>query len=389
VNAGVFMEKTIEQPYFSESHQILRDQVKKFVAREIAPYVDRWEEEKTFPRDLYRKAAEAGFPGMGYPEAYGGTPCDIFHEVVYAEEIIRCGSVGLASSLGSAAIGLPPVLALGSPEQKERFIPPVLRGEKIAVLGVTEPNAGSDVANIRTRAVRRGDRYVVNGTKTFITSGTRADLVTAAARTGGPGAKGVSLLVIERGTPGFTVSRNIEKMGWHASDTAELAFMDCEVPAENLLGAENEGFRGIMVNFEKERLYLAVEAYTVAEMALELSVGYAREREAFGRPLTGFQVTRHKLAGMATSVEAAKRFTYSVAAMIGAGRKALKEVCMAKNFATSVCDRVVYDAVQIHGGYGYCREYLVERLYRDSRLFSIGGGTTEIMNEVISKQMGL
>jgi acyl-CoA dehydrogenase len=378
----------MEHPYLTESHHILRTQIQKFVAREIAPYVDQWEREKTFPRDLYRKAGEAGFLGMGYPEKYCGTPCDIFHELVYTEEIIRCGSVGLASSLGCSSIGLPPVLALGSPEQKERFIPPVLQGERIAVLGVTEPGGGSDVANLRTRAVRQGNHYVVNGSKTFITSGTRADLVTTAVRTGGPGPKGISLLLIEKGTPGFTVSRNIEKMGWHASDTAELSFMDCEVPAENLLGEENQGFKGIMLNFEKERLYLAIEAYTVAEMALELSIGYAREREAFGKPLTGFQVTRHKLAEMATSVEAAKRFTYSVADMIGNRQKAMKEVCMAKNFATSVCDRVVYDAVQIHGGYGYCREYLVERLYRDSRLFSIGGGTYEIMNEVISKQMG-
>jgi len=378
----------MEHPYLTESHHILRTQIQKFVAREIAPYVDQWEREKTFPRDLYRKAGEAGFLGMGYPEEYGGTPCDIFHELVYTEEIIRCGSVGLASSLGCSSIGLPPVLALGSPEQKERFIPPVLQGERIAVLGVTEPGGGSDVANLRTRAVRQDNHYVVNGTKTFITSGTRADLVTTAVRTGGPGPKGISLLLIEKGTPGFTVSRNIEKMGWHASDTAELSFMDCEVPAENLLGEENQGFKGIMLNFEKERLYLAIEAYTVAEMALELSIGYAREREAFGKPLTGFQVTRHKLAEMATSVEAAKRFTYSVADMIGNRQKAMKEVCMAKNFATSMCDRVVYDAVQIHGGYGYCREYLVERLYRDSRLFSIGGGTYEIMNEVISKQMG-
>jgi len=379
----------MDQTYFSESHQILRTQVRRFVAREIAPHVDQWEQKKTFPRDLYKKAGDAGFLGMGYPEAYGGTPCDIFHEVVYVEEIIRCGSVGLASSLGCGSIGLPPVLALGSPEQKERFIPPVLRGEKIAVLGVTEPGGGSDVANLRTRAVLLGDQYVVNGTKTFITSGTRADLVTTAVRTGGPGSRGISLLLIEKGTPGFTVSRNIEKMGWHASDTAELSFMDCQVPVENLLGEENQGFKGIMVNFEKERLYLAVEAHTVAEMALEAATRYARERDAFGRPLTGFQVTRHKLAEMATGVEAAKRFNYSVAGMIGQGQKALKEVCMAKNFATSVCDRVVYDAVQIHGGYGYCREYLVERLYRDSRLFSIGGGTYEIMNEVISKQMGL
>jgi acyl-CoA dehydrogenase len=379
----------LNQPYFGESHEMLRASVRKFVEREIKPYVDQWEKEESFPRELYKKAGDAGFLGLGCPEEYGGTPADIFHEVAYTEEIIRCGSVGLASGLGSGSIAVPPVLALGTEEQKQRYIPPVLAGDWIAVLGVTEPSGGSDVANLLTRAVRSGDKYIVNGSKTFITSGTRADYVTTAVRTGGPGHSGISLLIIEKGTPGFTVSRKLEKMGWWASDTGELSFDDCEVPAKNLLGEENKGFYGIMVNFQKERLYLAVEAYTVAEMALELSIQYAKERTAFGKTLTGFQVTRHKLAEMATSVEAAKQFTYNVAAKIGDGVEAYKDICMAKNFATKTCDKVVYDAVQIHGGYGYCREYLVERLYRDSRLLSIGGGTYEIMNEVISKFMGL
>ncbi len=375
--------------YFGESHELLRASVRKFVEREIKPHIDHWEEEGTFPLDLYKKAGDAGFIGLGYPEEYGGTPGDIFHQVAYTEEIMRCGSVGLPSSLGSSAIAVPPILALGTEEQKRKYVPPVLAGDRIAVLGVTEPSGGSDVANLLTRAVRKGDAYIVNGSKTFITSGTRADYVTTAVRTGGPGHGGISLLIIERGTPGFTVSRKLEKMGWWASDTAELSFDDCEVPVKNLLGEENKGFQGIMLNFQKERLYLAVEAHAVAEMALEEAIRYARERTAFGKPLTGFQVTRHKLAEMATLVEASKQFNYRVAAKIGDGVSAYKEVCMAKNFATKVCDRVVYDAVQVHGGYGYCREYLVERLYRDSRLFSIGGGTYEIMNEVISKQMGL
>jgi len=375
--------------FFGESHEMLRASVRKFVEREIKPFVNQWEEEESFPRELYKKAGEAGFLGLGYPEAYGGVPADIFHEVAYIEEIIRCGSVGLASGLSSNSIAVPPILALGSEKQKQKYIPSVLAGDQIAVLGVTEPSGGSDVANLLTRAVRKGDKYIVNGSKTFITSGTRADYVTTAVRTGGPGHDGISLLVVEKGTPGFTVSRKPEKMGWWASDTAELSFDDCEVPVENILGEENKGFYGIMVNFQKERLYLAVEAYTVAEMALELSVKYAKERMAFGKTLTGFQVTRHKLAEMATSVEAAKQFTYNVAAKIGDGVDAYKDVCMAKNFATKACDGVVYDAVQIHGGYGYCREYLIERLYRDSRLLSIGGGTYEIMNEVISKLMGL
>ena len=375
--------------YFGESHELLRASVRKFVEREIKPHIDHWEEEGTFPLDLYKKAGDAGFIGLGYPEEYGGTPGDIFHQVAYTEEIMRCGSVGLPSSLGSSAIAVPPILALGTEEQKRKYVPPVLAGDRIAVLGVTEPSGCSDVAYLLTRAVRKGDAYIVNGSKTFITSGTRADYVTTAVRTGGPGHGGISLLIIERGTPGFTVSRKLEKMGWWASDTAELSFDDCEVPVKNLLGEENKGFQGIMLNFQKERLYLAVEAHAVAEMALEEAIRYARERTAFGKLLTGFQVTRHKLAEMATLVEASKQFNYRVAAKIGDGVSAYKDVCMAKNFATKVCDRVVYDAVQVHGGYGYCREYLVERLYRDSRLFSIGGGTYEIMNEVISKQMGL
>ena len=379
----------MSEEYFTESHQLLRDSVRKFIAREITPYVEKWEEEETFPRGLYNKAGNAGYIGIGYPEEYGGTPGDIFHQVAYTEEIVRCGSVGLACSLGSSAIAVPPILALGSEQQKQKYVPPVMSGEKIAVLGVTEPSAGSDVAHLLTRAVRKGDRYIVNGAKTFITSGTRADFMTTAVRTGGPGYAGISLLIIEKGTPGFTISKKMKKMGWLASDTAELSFEDCEVPVENLLGQENKGFSGIMVNFQKERLYLAVEAQSIAEFALELSIKYAKERHAFGQPLTGFQVTRHKLAEMATLVEASKQFNYRVADKIGSGKNAFKDVCMAKNFATKACDRVVYDAVQIHGGYGYCREYLVERLYRDSRLFSIGGGTYEIMNEVISKQMGL
>jgi len=375
--------------YFNESHEMLRDSLRKFIAREIRPFVEQWEEEGTFPRELYKKAGDAGFIGLGFPEEYGGTPADLFHAVAYTEEMMRCGSVGLVSSLGSSAIAVPPILAVGTDEQKQKYVTPVLAGDQISVLGVTESSGGSDVANLGTRAERKGDKYIVNGSKTFITSGSRADYVTAAVRTGGPGHGGISLMIIEKGTPGFSVSRKIGKMGWLASDTAELFFEDCEIPIENLLGEENKGFSYIMLNFQKERLYLAVEAHAVAEYALEESIKYAKERHAFGRPLTGFQVTRHKLAEMATLVEASKQFNYRVAAKIDAGLDAHKEICMAKNFATKSCDKVVYDAVQIHGGYGYCREYIVERLYRDSRLFSIGGGTYEIMNEIISKQLEL
>ena len=373
------------QEYFTEEHQIFRASVRKFVEREIRPHIDRWEDEELFPVELYGKAVEAGLLGLEYPEAYGGTPCDKFKNVAYTEEMIRCGSVGLVAGLGSYSIAMPPVLNMGTEEQKQKFLVPVLKGEKIAALGITEPNAGSDVANIRTRAVRDGDHYVVNGAKTFITSGCRAHFITTAVRTGGPGYKGISLLMIDSATPGFSVAKKIRKMGWNASDTAELSFEDCRVPAENILGGEGQGFLGIMINFQNERLALAVMAHAVAELALEESVKYAKTREAFGRTLSGFQVTRHKLVDMATRIEAAKQFNYRVAAKMEAGLDAIRDVSMAKNFACEVCDRVVFDAVQIHGGYGYAREYLVERLYRDSRILSIGGGATEIMKEIISK----
>ena len=373
------------QEYFTEEHQIFRASVRKFVEREIKPHIDRWEDEELFPIELYGKMADAGLLGIGYPEAYGGVPCDKFMHIAFTEEMIRSGSVGLVSGLGSHSIAMPPVLNLGTEEQKQRFLVPVLAGKKIAALGITEPNAGSDVANIRTRAVREGDHYVVNGAKTFITSGCRANFITTAVRTGGPGYKGISLLMIDSATPGFSVAKKIRKMGWHASDTAELSFEDCRVPAENILGGEGQGFLGIMINFQNERLALAVMAHAVAELALEESVKYAKTREAFGRTLSGFQVTRHKLVDMATRIEAAKQFNYRVAAKMEAGLDAIRDVSMAKNFACEVCDRVVFDAVQIHGGYGYAREYLVERLYRDSRILSIGGGATEIMKEIISK----
>jgi acyl-CoA dehydrogenase len=373
------------QEYFGEIHSMVRQTVRKFVEREIRPFVDDWEEKGEFPLELYSKAGEAGILGIGYPETYGGSAGDTFVKIAATEELMRCGSGGVAAGLGSLDIGIPPVLALGTEEQKLEFIPPVLRGEKIAALGITEPNAGSDVANIRTRAVRKNGHYVVNGSKMFITSGARADLLTCAVRTGGEGSGGVSLLVMESDTPGYSVSEKLKKMGWWASDTAQIFFDDCRVPAKNLLGKEGQGFYGIMENFQNERLQLSVMANMTAQLALEESLRYAQEREAFNRPLSGFQVTRHKLADMATLVEASREFTYRVAAKMDAGKNQVKEISMAKNFACTVSDRVTYDAVQVHGGFGYMREYLVERLYRDNRILSIGGGTQEIMKEIISK----
>lgn len=371
--------------YFGESHHILRQTISRFVQKEIKPFVDDWEEAGEFPRDLYGKAASIGLLGVGYPEKWSGFQADVFHQVVLTEELTRSGSGGVVAGLMSHAIALPPILALGTPEQQQRFIPPVLRGEKVAALGITEPSGGSDVAAVRTRAVRDGDHYVVNGSKTMITSGTRADLVTLAVRTGNEGSRGVSLLVVETDTPGFSVSKKLRKMGWWASDTGELALQDVRVPVANLLGQEGAGFYGIMQNFQMERLYLALMANTTAQLALEESLAYAGLREAFGRPIIGFQVTRHKLAEMATLVDISREYTYRAAAGMEAGKDMVKQITMAKIFSTDICHKVCHQAVQIHGGYGLMRECMVERLYRDSRILSIGGGTTEIMKEILSK----
>jgi len=379
------VEKYVD--YFGEDHEAVRQTVRKYVERDIKPFVHEWEEAGTFPLELYAKSAEAGLSGIYYPEEYGGTGGDIFMKIVCLEELVRCGSGGITASLGTLDLALPPILALGTEEQKQKFVVPVIAGQRIAALAITEPGAGSDVAGISTKAVKDGDHYVVNGSKTYITSGIRADQITCAVRTGGKGYEGVSLLVIESDTPGYAVSKPLKKMGWWASDTAQIFFDDCRVPADNLLGMEGAGFIGIMENFQKERLWAAVIATTTAQLALDESIRYAREREAFGKPLTGFQVTRHKLAEMATLVEASREFNYRVAAAMIAGMDQVTQVSMAKNFACEVGDRVTYEAVQIHGGAGYMREYLVERLYRDMRILSIGGGTTEIMKEIISKRI--
>ena len=378
------------QEYFDPSHQMVRDSVRRFVEREILPDIDQWEEAESFPRELYLKAGAAGILGIGYPESYGGShEGDLFAKVAASEELMRCGSGGLVAGLGSLDIGLPPILKWARPQVRDRVVPQVLGGEKISALAITEPGGGSDVANLQTRAVREGDFYRVSGSKTFITSGVRADYYTVAVRTGAPGFAGISLLLIEKGTPGFTVGRQLKKMGWWASDTAELFFDDCRIPVGNLIGAENMGFACIMGNFQSERLALALMANMTAQMALEESLKWARAREAFGKPIGKFQVIKHRLAEMATQLEVSREFTYRQAAKMAAGQSVIKEISMAKNFATDTADRITTDAVQILGGLGYMRESLVERLYRDNRILSIGGGTREVMNEIISKQMGL
>lgn len=373
----------------NEEHAALRAQVSRFATNEIAPHAHAWDEAGLFPTELYRRAADVGFLGVGYPVEWGGAGGDFGHSIVAGEELVLAGkSVGTCVGLGIHDIALPPILKFGTDEQRDRFVRPTLRGERLAALGITEPGGGSDVAGIRTKATRDGDHYIVNGAKTFITSGTRADFVVTAVRTGGPGHEGVSLLIVESDTPGFQATKSLKKMGWWASDTAELVFEHCRVPAANLVGTENGGFFMIMMNFATERLALAGQCVAIAELAYRESVTYAKERQAFGRSLTGFQVTRHKLASMATRIAAARALTGECIIRFLNGEEPAALAAMAKNSATEMCSSVVDDAVQIHGGYGYMREYVVERLYRDARLYPIGGGTQEIMNEIIGKAEG-
>jgi len=373
----------------TDEHAALRQQIRRWASAEMAPHAAEWEENEEFPVELYAKAGAAGILGTGYPESMGGSGGDVGHVVVASEEMILAGkTVGATVGLGSHGIALPPIVKLGSATQQERFVRPVLEGKKISALAITEPGGGSDVAGLTTRAVRDGDHYVVTGRKTFITSGTRADFVVAAVRTGGPGHGGVSMVIVERDTPGFSVSKKLKKTGWWASDTAELAFDGCRVPVSNVIGEENAGFVAIMVNFTQERLLLAAQCVAISELAYREAVAYARDRQAFGKSLTGFQVIRHKLADMASRIAAARALTGELTVRYGRGEHTPALAAMAKNTATDCCSFVCDEAVQIFGGAGYLRETLVERLYRDARLYPIGGGTREIMNEIISKTEG-
>jgi acyl-CoA dehydrogenase len=381
---------TEERATFGEEHEMLRAAVRDFVAREIAPHIEAWERAGEVPRALHEKAGDAGLLGIGFPEGAGGSGGDLFHTMVLVEEIIQGGgSSGLCAALLTHGIALPPILAAGAFAHVERWVRPTLAGRAIGALAVTEPDTGSDVARIRTRAVREGDAYVVHGAKTFITSGARADFFTTLVRTGGPGAAGLTLLVVEKGTPGFYVGRRLEKIGWWCSDTVELSFQEARVPVANRLGEEGTGFSRLMANFQTERLFLAVQAYATAQRCLELSLRWARAREVFGSLLAEKQVIRHKLAEMARQTDVAREYVRAAARRLQQGGEAAMHVAMAKNTAVEACRFVVHEAVQIHGGLGCMRESEVERHYRDARILSIGGGATEIMNEIIAKGLGL
>jgi acyl-CoA dehydrogenase len=378
-------------PFRTPEREALRDTVRRFVTTDVLPYQDDWERAGELPRSLHARAAELGLIGLAYPESVGGGGGDAIDALVLAEEMHYAGGAGgLFASLFTSGISLPHLVHAGDAEQIERWVRPTLEGRLIGSLAITEPDGGSDVANIRTTAKRDGDDYVVNGAKTYITSGVRADFVVTAVRTGDAGAHGISLIVVEKGTPGFTVSRKLEKMGWLCSDTAELSYADVRVPARNLVGAENSGFVQIAQNFVAERIGLAVQAYASAQRCLDLTVDWCRLRETFGAPLISRQPVQNTLAEMARRIEVARVYTRSVALRAAQDPDAflVNEACFAKNTAVEAGEWVVNQAVQLHGGMGYMRESEVERQYRDMRIIGIGGGTTEILTGLSAKLLG-
>jgi acyl-CoA dehydrogenase len=375
--------------FWSAEEVALMESARAFVRAEVVPHLQEWEDAGSVPRELHRKAAKLGFLGLGVPEDLGGAGGTFLDALAVTEAFTGAGaSSGLLAALFTSGIALPHIVASGNPDLVDRYVRPTLAGETIGSLAVTEPSGGSDVARLRTTAVRDGDHYVVNGGKTFITSGVRADFVTTAVRTGGPGHGGISLLVVDAGTPGFTVDRSLAKMGWHCSDTAELGFRDVRVPVANLVGAENTGFAQIAQAFVSERLALAGHGYGIAARALELTAAYCRERETFGRPLAANQVVRHRLVEMHRRVDAARTYTRAVAARYAAGETPLVEALHAKALAVEAAAYVCDQAVQLHGGTGYLHGAEVERHYRDARILGIGGGATEVLDDLTARLLG-
>ncbi|MDB5818944.1 MAG: Butyryl-CoA dehydrogenase [Rhizobacter sp.] len=384
--------------YFTPEHEQFRSSLREFISREVTPFVNEWDEAETFPRSLYKRAAELGVQGLGYPEEYGGTPADMFYQLVVAEEFARCGAGGLQASMCSHSIGLPPLLHAGSDELKQRVIPGVLSGDKISALAVTEPSGGSDVANLRTTAIRghdaQGEHYIVDGEKTFITSGIRADYITTAVRTDPlvKGAGGISVLLIEGNTPGLTRTP-LKKMGWWCSDTAHLHFDHCRVPAANLVGVENQGFKTFMKNFNTERLFLATLAVGFASVCLEEAIDWTRQRTSFGMALSERQVVRHKIMDMTLRIDAARTLIYELAYRIehkaADPKQLVARICMAKVLATQAMQFCADAAVQLLGGMGYMRGTKSERIYREVKVMMIGGGSEEVMKDLAARQWGL
>lgn len=389
---------------FTPEHEIFRKTVRQFVEKELLPNQKKWETEKSVPKEIFKKLGDQGFLGITLPEKYGGSACDYWYKVAFAEEMCHSRMNGFVMDVMVHTDMTTPIIEkLGNDEQKNEILPRAISGEIVCALGVTEPWAGSDVAHIRTRAVRSGDHYVINGGKTFITNGSRADYILLAVRTGDAitkenfkdAHKSLSFILFPtrdkngNPTPGFSVGRKLQKMGNHSSDTAELAFQDCKIPAKYLLGEEHKGFYYIMRNFQGERLIAALMSTTCSQIMWDDAVKYGRERQAFGQRIIDFQVWKHKLAGLATEIEAGKVLTYAAADLFNRGEAAVKEITMAKLYTTDLVNKVAYECVQIHGGYGYVDEFDVSRMYRDVRLVTIGAGTSEIMKEILAKELAL
>lgn len=379
-------------PVFTAEHEMLRKAIRAFVEKEVVPNVDAWEDAGQIPKSFWRRLGELGFLGLDFPQEYGGGGADFMASVVLGEEMARCRSGGVAFSvLVHTDMSSPWLAKFGTPAQKRKYLPGIVSGATVCALGITEPGTGSDMAAITTRAVRSGDRYLITGNKTFITNGVYGDLYFVAARTA-PGTAerrhdGISMFLVERGLPGFTVGRKLDKLGMRASDTAELSFHETPVPADNLLGVEGRGFQQLASGLQRERLLAAVLALSGAAQALDDAITYLRGRSAFGEPLATRQALRHRVADLATELMAARQLVYHAARRYAAGEDSVTEISMAKLHATEVANRVAYQAVQLHGGYGYMREFPVERFFRDVRLWTIASGTSEVMREIVAKRL--
>ena len=389
--------------FFNEEHEILRRHIRKFVEAEIAPHADEWEKARDFPSSVFRRLGELGLLGLRYPEEYGGQGGDLFASIVLTEELSRGQSSGLPTAVAvHTEMAMPIMLQFGTEEQKQRFLVPGINGEKIFALAMTEPDAGSDLSAIQTKgvpeggagpaspeAVAAGTHWIINGAKLYITNGCRADGVVTAVRTSPDKWAGITLFLIEKGTPGYTVAKKLDKVGLWSSDTAELVFEDCRVPSANILGQVNAGFFHLMWELQGERIISSAAAVAAGDRALELALKFVNERSAFGKPIGKLQALRHRLADMATDLEAARQLVYTTAWRIQQGEQVLKEVSMCKLFAAQMAFRIADEALQMHGGAGYMEEYLVSRVWRDCRALRIAAGTDEIMREIIAKQLGL
>ena len=374
--------------YFTEEHQYFRKTFRDFLQKEVAPHIDTWEKTGTIDRFIWKKMGEMGYFGISYPEKYGGLNLDIFYMVIFLEEMQRLNSGGFAAAMWAHTyLAMTHLEKEGNEAQKEKYLAPSISGEKMGCLCITEPFGGSDVSGMRSTAVKDGNHYIINGSKTFITNGVYSDYLIVAAKTKPElGNKGISIFVIDRDTPGVSATK-LDKLGWRASDTGEIAFDNVKIPAENLMGEENMGFPYIMQHFALERLVMGINAHARSEWALEYTIQYMKDRMAFGQSISKFQALQHKVADLSTEVEISKTFNYNVAKSLGEGQYVVKEATMSKLFSTKVADEVAYECLQLLGGYGYMEDYPMARLLRDSRLGPIGGGTSEILREIIAKMV--